>query len=247
MCESRYGSQAASIDEPPGKAEHGSMRFSASLRGVKDHWPIVAVALCSFASYAFVAFLHRHAIDWFDPGTYWGASFLAAFLLGIGYTHFFEYGYHLLLMHAGVRGLGFIKKNHLQHHQVFYGENFTSRNREDWQYIASPWFVFPALLAIHYSILQAFLNARLLLAFFAGVLLHYLAFECSHWLTHVEGNVIDRLNAKVPVLRNVRDYHIRHHRYHHEIPTVDFNFNPPFLGDVVFRTLKVPPAKDGSR
>ena len=218
------------------------MRGFAVLKSVKDHWPIVAVVLCSFASYAVLAFIHRNALDWSDPQTYWTPSLLAAFLSGLAYAHFFEYGYHRLLMHGAFRGLGFIKANHLQHHQVFYGENFTSRNREDWQYIASPWFVFPALLTIHYAVLQAFLNPGSLVAFFAAVLLHYLVFECTHWLTHEEGNTVDRWIARVPVLGPVRDYHIRHHRYHHEIPTADFNFNPPFLGDVVFRTLKVPPA-----
>ena len=210
---------------------------------VKDHWPILSVVFCSIASYAVVAYIHREAVDWSDPQKYWTASFMVAFLLGITYTHFFEYAYHRLLMHAGVRWLFFIKKNHLQHHRVFYGENFTSRNREDWQYIASPWFVFPALLTIHYPALRAFLDPSLLLAFFAGVLLHYLVFEGTHWLTHVEGNTVDRWLAGVPLLGQARAYHIRHHRSHHEIPTRDFNFNPPFLGDIVFGTLAVPPAE----
>ena len=218
------------------------MRGVAFVKGVKDRWPILKVVLCSLASYAVVVFIHRSAIEWSDPLRYFTWSLLVGFLLGITYTHFFEYGYHRLLMHAGVRGLGFVKKNHLQHHQVFHGENFTSPKSEDWQYIASPWFVFPALLTIHYSVLQAFLEPGLLLAFFAGVLLHYLLFECTHWLTHAEGNVVDRWIARVPLLGPARGYHIRHHRAHHEIPTRDFNFNPPFLGDAVFGTLEVPPA-----
>jgi len=220
------------------------MRRFALPRSVKDRWPILSVVFCSSTSYAIVAFHHHGAIDWSSSEQPWTAAFLVPLLLGGVYTHFFEYGYHRLLMHAGVRGLGFIKKNHLQHHRVFYGEHFTSRNGEDWQYIASPWFVFPGLLTIHYFVLRVFLRPGVLLAFFAGVLVHYLVFECSHWLTHVEGNVVDRWIARVPVLRRLRGYHIRHHRYHHEIPTVDFNFNPPFLGDVVFGTLKVPPANE---
>lgn len=232
------------IDEPSGEADYGDMRLSSLLDGVKGHWPIVIVVSSSLASYGVVAFIHRNALDWSDPHQYWTVSFLAAFFSGLAYAHFFEYGYHRLLMHRGVRGLGFTKKNHLQHHQVFYGENFTSRNREDWQYIASPAFVFPTLLAIHYSVLQGFLSPRTVVAFFAGVLLHYVVFECTHWLTHVEGNAVDRWITRVPVFGQIRGYHIRHHRYHHEIPTADFNFNPPFLGDVVFRTLHVPPANE---
>jgi hypothetical protein len=214
------------------------------LRDVRDSLPILTVVFCSLASYAVVVVIHWNAIDWSDPRQYWAAPFLVAFLLGIAYTHFFEYGYHRLLMHAGARGLGFIKRNHLKHHQVFYGENFTSTNREDWQYISSPWFVFPALIIIHYSVLQTVLGPVSLVAFFAGVLLHYLFFECTHWLTHVKGNAIDRWIAKLPLMGPMRGYHIRHHRYHHEIPKFDFNFNPPFMGDVVFGTLKVPPANE---
>ena len=211
------------------------MRVSFLPPSVSDRWPILSVLFCSTSAYALLVFAHRGAL----AGS---GVVLAPFLIGVVYTHFFEYGYHRLLMHAGARGLGFIKKNHLKHHQVFYGENFTSRDHSDWQYISSPWFVFPALVAIHYAVLRAFFTPRWLLAFFAGVLLHYLVFECTHWMTHVEGNLMDRWIAKVPGLRRMRAYHIRHHRYHHEIPVADFNFNPPFLGDVVFRTLEVPPA-----
>src|SRR3990172_3242118 len=68
-------------------------------------------------------------------------------------------------------------------------------------------------------------------------------FEWGHWLTHVEGNVIDRLIGRIPVLRTARSYHIRHHQSHHEIPTANFNFNPPFLGDWLGGTLRVPPRR----
>lgn len=202
--------------------------------------PILEVIVCSLLTYAVVVFLHREALPGSNPGDYLTTSLLLAFLAGVVYTHFFEYTYHRWLMHGGVRGLGFVKKNHLQHHRVFYGDNFTSRNREDWQYIASPWFVFPGLVTIHYFVVRELVSTASLVAFFGGVLLHYLVFEGTHWLTHVENNVVDRWIARVPVLGRLRRYHIRHHRHHHEIPTVDFNFNPPFLGDVVFRTLDVP-------
>lgn len=220
------------------------MRPSELTQAISDRWPILVVFLCSVASYTVLALMHRSVFAWTDPRAYLATSFLVPFVLGIAYTHFFEYAYHRLFMHDGVRGLGFIKKNHLEHHRVFHGENFTSRNREDWQYISSPWFVFPGLLTVHYLVLVQFLSPQSLVAFFAGVLLHYLVFEGTHWLTHVEGNLVDRWIARLPVLSRVRDYHIRHHRYHHEIPTADFNFNPPFLGDVVFGTLKVPPATE---
>ena len=124
---------------------------------------------------------------------------------------------------------------------VFHGANFALSKRDDWQYIASPWYIFPILFAIHYVALQMLLPAKLLVLFFGGVVLHYLFFELTHWLTHIEGNRVDELLRRVPLAGTARNYHIRHHRYHHEIPTMDFNFNPPFLGDVIGGTLKVPP------
>ena len=207
--------------------------------------PILTVIVCSLSSYAVLVFVHRSALVGSNPRDYWTTSVLVAFLAGITYTHFFEYAYHRLLMHGGAWGPGFIKKNHLEHHRVFYGDNFTSRSRDDWQYISSPWYVFPGLLTIHYLALRGFVRTETLLAFFGGVLLHYLVFECTHWLTHVRDNAVDRWIGGVPALGRLRRYHIRHHRHHHEIPTVDFNFNPPFLGDVVFRTLDVPAEGQG--
>ena len=204
---------------------------------VRPYHPIVAVVLTPPCCILLIASIHWSSLDlqhWTLPGFAW-------FLLGIAYTHFFEYGYHRFLMHAGARWLGFIKRNHLEHHRVFNDANFTSKNRDDWQHIASPWYVFPVLFVIHYAALRMLLPPKLVVFFFGGVALHYLFFEVTHWLTHVEGNAVDELLRRVPLVGPARDYHIRHHRYHHEIPTMDFNFNPPFLGDVIGGTLKVPP------
>jgi hypothetical protein len=202
--------------------------------------PLLALTISSLTSFGLILWLNGNALR-FHTGAL-TLSLFGWFLLGIAYTHFFEYGYHRFVMHARAPWAGFVKRNHLQHHKIFYGDNFRSRRREDWQYIASPWYVFPGLLFIHYAPLSRFLTPWHLVAFFAGVLPHYLLFEWTHWLTHVEDNAIDPLIARVPLLGAVRAYQIREHRYHHEIPTVDFNFNPPFLGDVVCGTLKVPPA-----
>ncbi len=204
---------------------------------VRPYHPIVAVVLTPLLCILLVASIHWSSLD----AQYWTLPVFAWFLLGIAYTHFFEYGYHRFLMHAGARWLGFIKRNHLEHHRVFNGANFTSKNRHDWQYIASPWYVFPVLFVIHYAALRMLLPPKLVVVFFGGVVLHYLFFEVTHWLTHIEGNAVDELLRRVPLLGAARHYHVRHHRYHHEIPTMDFNFNPPFLGDVVGGTLKVPP------
>ena len=69
------------------------------------------------------------------------------------------------------------------------------------------------------------------LAFLLGTVLHYLAFEISHWLTHIEDNVVDHAIARLPWLGALRLRQIEHHRVHHEVPEYAFNFNPPYLGD----------------
>ena len=212
---------------------------------VKPYHPIVAVLVTPPLCLLLITTIHWKSLGdqpWKLPALF------AWVLLGIAYTHFFEYSYHRFLMHAGARWLGFIKRNHLEHHRVFNGANFTSKNQNDWQYIASPWYVFPVLFSIHYAALGVLLPAKLMVSFFCGVVFHYLFFELTHWLTHVEGNVVDEWLRRVRLVGAARDYHIRHHRYHHEIPTMDFNFNPPFLGDVIAGTLKVPPrAASGTR
>lgn len=170
----------------------------------------------------------------------WGAGALFL-LLGTAYTHLFEYGYHRLVMHVGVRFLGFAKKSHLEHHRAFNGENFTARSPEALEHIATMWYVFPSLLAVHYAVVALVLPPWSRVAFFAGVTAHYLVFETTHWFTHVEGNAFDRAVARIPLLRAVRSFQIRHHFRHHEIPDSDYNFNPPFLGDLLFGTWRQPP------
>ena len=218
-------------------AEHGYMGRLGWLYAIRYYHPVLAVILTPLACLLVTAGVHWSSLD----AEYWTLPVFAWFLLGIAYTHFFEYGYHRFLMHAGTGRLEFIKRNHLQHHRVFHGANFTSRDREDWRYIASPFYVFPVLFALHYALLRMLLPPKLVVIFFGGVVLHYVFFEATHWLTHIEGNAVDKFLLRVPLLGTARDYHIRHHRYHHEIPTMDFNFNPPFLGDIVGGTLKVPP------
>ena len=42
----------------------------------------------------------------------------------------------------------------------------------------------------------------------------------------------DRWVARIPVLGAVREHQIRHHQIHHAIPVVNFNFTPPYGGDL---------------
>jgi len=198
-------------------------------------WPLLKVGLAAGLSYALIGILDGHTLSTVEPAR--AALWLA---LGTLYFNLFEYGYHRVVMHFGVRYLGFVKRSHLEHHRVFNGSNFTSPRKEDRAQIVTPWPVFPTLFFLHYAASTLVLSASPRVFFFAGVTLGYLVFESTHWATHVEGNALDRLARRIPVLRWIRRYQIEHHRRHHEIPDADFNFNPPFLGDLLFRTFRPP-------
>jgi hypothetical protein len=178
-------------------------------------------ALGSFA--LLVAF---HAGDLGDASAFAAALAIA---VGVLYTQFFEYAYHRVLLHG--RRMGFIARRHLQHHRIFHGENFASRRVEDLQHVAGHWSLFPLILLVHYLLARLVVGPELALAFLAGCVLHYLAFELSHWFAHVEGNLFDRSLQRVPVVGALRRAQLAHHRVHHDFPDRNFNFSPPYAGD----------------
>ncbi len=207
------------------------------MAGIRLHKPIAIVVLAAITPLLLITLLHLD--DLVSRDLSWNFGLL--FLVGIVYTHFFEYGYHRVVMHGGIKHFALIKKKHLEHHTIFNGDHFTTQKESDLKQIAPQWYLFPAAFLVHYFVIQAFLPSQLLLAFFGGVVLHYVVFEVSHWFGHVEDNFFDRIISYIPLLNWIRDYQNRHHRLHHECPDADFNFNPPFLGDVLYGTFAVPP------
>jgi hypothetical protein len=153
------------------------------------------------------------------------------FLAGLVYTNLFEYWVHRFPMHRGLPLLRGVRRNHIEHHRVFHGENFRTRNPEDLAHISGRCWIFPLLLAGHYALATFLLPIDAAMAFLSACFLHYQAFELTHWLTHLEDNVVDRVLSRIPVVARIRDYQIEHHRTHHQTPIVAFNFNPPYLGD----------------
>jgi hypothetical protein len=162
------------------------------------------------------------------------------FLAGFAYTQLFEYFLHRVLMHRGVPGLEFIRKQHLEHHRIFSGERQQSRDPQDLRFVTTAWYAFPLLLALHWLAFVQALPASLAPAFFLGVTVHFLAYEMLHWLTHVEDNAFDKLVAGLPVVNAVRQRQIRHHHLHHARPVVNFNFTPPYGGDLCAQTRFIP-------
>jgi len=161
---------------------------------------------------------------------------LRAFLLvlmGALYTNVFEHIWHRFAMHSRRPD-----PRHALHHRIFYGDRFQTTDPAALCEIVTAWYVFPLLLAIHYSTFGAIFGVALAPAFFLGVALHFVTYELTHWYTHVAGNGFDRFVGRIPVLSSLRAIQIRHHRLHHAEPLVNFNFTPPYVGDRVARVLR---------
>ncbi len=194
----------------------------------RRHGPIlytVGAASLSFASLA--------ALQFDELALTLPPAAALSFVAGVLYTNLFEYWVHRFPMHRGLPLLRNVRQNHIEHHRVFHGANFRTSNPRDLVHISGRFWIFPVLLAGHYLLLTAFLPVSAAMVFLLAALLHYLAFEISHWLTHLEGNAVDRALSRVPLLGAIRAYQIEHHRLHHETPIAAFNFSPPYLGDVL--------------
>jgi hypothetical protein len=196
----------------------------------RRHGPIVKTATAAIAAYLAALALAPDVDAISRPGRP-ATSLALLFLLGVLYTQLFEYAAHRFAMHRGVRWLSNVRLNHLEHHRVFHGKRFRTRELADLEHIPGRWWIFPLLFAAHYLPAVALLGRDAALAFLLGTLVHYLLFETTHWFTHVEDNALDRFLEQVPLIGSIRAAQIEHHRLHHQVPIVAFNFNPPYLGD----------------
>jgi hypothetical protein len=158
---------------------------------------------------------------------------LGVCVAGALYTNLFEHAWHRHAMH-GRRP----DPRHARHHRVFYGQRFQTADPEALREVVTGWYIFPLLLTVHYAAFAALFGIGLAPAFFLGVSLHFVTYEVTHWYTHVADNGFDRVLARIPGVRELRDIQIRHHRLHHAEPMVNFNFNPPYAGDRLARVLR---------
>ena len=154
-------------------------------------------------------------------------------LSGALYTNFFEHVWHRYAMHSRRPD-----PRHARHHRIFYGKGFQTSDPEALREVVLAWYIFPLLLTVHYSAFWALFGPALAPAFFLGVLLHFVTYEVTHWFTHVANNGFDRFVVRIPVLRTLRSRQIRHHQLHHAEPMVNFNFNPPYVGDRIAGVLR---------
>lgn len=196
---------------------------------MRSHAPIiktVAGAAASFAVLWLVAAIRGESGLSRTAGLVW-------FGAGLLYTHFFEYAYHRWPMHHRMRWTRWALEAHMDHHRAFHGATF----RRAWDEpqvlteLVQKWWTFPVLFWGHVPLFWAILPAGALVPFMLGAASSYTAFETFHWFTHIRDNGFDAVLIRIPVIGAVRRAQIEFHRIHHERPVVNFNFNPPYLGD----------------
>jgi len=162
------------------------------------------------------------------------------FLMGLFYTHFFEWWFHHGPMHRRMRLIPeAIKLSHLEHHRVFHGNNYRSDDPEDLKYITGAYYRWPISFLVNYLLFIIIFPMQYGAIFFLGVFLHFTSYEVTHWFSHREAdNLFDKTLSHIPIINKLREIQIEHHRIHHEEPRWDFAFNPPYLFDHLFGTFK---------
>ncbi|HUZ92657.1 MAG TPA: hypothetical protein VNG29_01520 [Candidatus Paceibacterota bacterium] len=216
---------------------------------MKLHWPlfrVILAALASFGAYAALPWTPRHALSWH---VFWSSGFMAMFALGwFGYYLLFEWCWHRFIMHYrfGFRRPAFLatflrhsREQHVEHHRMFYGWHFISRDAERLRGVVSPVWLFPSLFAVHYLVFRFVLgfSPAPLFAFLAGVTGGYIFFETAHWCAHVP-TALDDMFGKIPGVASLWQSMRKHHRDHHEKPDCNFNFSFPWPWDLAMKTFK---------
>jgi hypothetical protein len=208
---------------------------------VGRHAPLLkSVLAAAVAYYTLIYSVHESIAD--RQGLSFALPSCVWFLAGALYTHLFEYAYHRLALHRGLKGLLFIREGHMRHHRIFYGDRFRSRNPEALRHVTNYWYTFPLLASLHYALFSLFVPSNQVPALFLGITAYFVCYETSHWFTHAESPRFDALVRAIPLLGAIWLRQVEHHRQHHLEPLINFNFTAPFLGDRLFATQSAPGA-----
>jgi hypothetical protein len=206
---------------------------------VGRHAPLLkSVFAAAIACYFLISSLHASLAD--HPRPSLTLASCVWFLSGALYTHLFEYAYHRLVMHRGLKGLLFIREGHMRHHWIFHGSRFRSRDPEALKHVTNYWYAFPILAGLHYALFSAVVPPDALPPLFFGITAYFVCYETSHWFTHAESPRFDALVTAIPWLGALWLRQVEHHRRHHHHPLVNFNFTVPFVGDRLFATRSAP-------
>jgi hypothetical protein len=147
------------------------------------------------------------------------------------YANFFEYALHRWLMH---RLHGFVKREHMLHHDIFRGDHRYHVSRsEDRDFILFEWWQGPVIVASHFPALWTigvFTGWPVVWPGSIALAAYFAAYEYLHWCMH---NPRNRAVERTALFR----YLDRNHQLHHGKPRINFNVVFP-LGDLLFGTLQ---------
>jgi hypothetical protein len=157
----------------------------------------------------------------------------ASCLFWFTYCSFFEWFVHRHVMHEKRFPLHDAFRGHtLVHHQIYHGENFSSKSPGRPPHVMLRWYAFPSMIIGHMPLFALIQWATGWPTFWGAVLgccLYFTGYEYTHYLMHVpRGHYVERFRW----YRFLRE----HHRLHHKYFLRNMNVFIP-LGDVVYGTL----------
>lgn len=151
-------------------------------------------------------------------------SLWAGLLVG----HFGEWWLHKHALHRRRAGLAMLWHRHtVQHHHYFTAEAMPIHAHRECRIVLFPAYAGVLLALIHAG--SAWLwslpfGAAAGYGYFAGGLLHYLAYEVFHFAAHLPDWPWLR---RLPLINTVRRHHREHHR-HEAMAHCNFSLTPPF-------------------
>lgn len=163
-------------------------------------------------------------------------KYLPFFIIGILHAFLLEYNHHRFILHNKFNNfLQIFAKDHEDHHEVFRGKNFQTRDMQRVQKIAPYWPTFPIVFLLNYIAIlignEIFgFSALAILAILTGITSGFIYFENTHFALHIEGCPLNG------TIFNSKDK-IQRHRIHHQMPDGYYGVTTGFF-DKLFTTSK---------
>lgn len=165
-----------------------------------------------------------------DRAKHPGRSFIA----GLAWVQLSEYVWHRLVLHGS--GDTLLRRQHVGHHTAFVDGRVSMDDQRTEQVSEHP-ATFPIAFGIHTFVLRLVFGGAPR-QFLQGICAGYALYEAGHWGCHVR-NPLDRLLLRLPIVGTIRARQIRHHLDHHNEPTGNYGFTPPYTGDVILATKRI--------
>lgn len=187
------------------------------IQEVRLYTPVVKTTGIAIITFAITVVLHISGSgENLDIQPWLIVKYLPFFVIGIIYSLFLEYQHHRFILHNKFNNfLQIFAKDHEDHHEIFRGKNFQTRDMEKVQKIAPYWPTFPIIFLLNYALILAgnqilAFSALAVLAVLAGITFGFIYFENTHYALHIEGSFLNNtiFNSKSKIQR---------HRIHHQM------------------------------